>query len=531
FVDPGPAPATGAKVRVLLPVEPAASPVLASAALPHSSPPPVASQVTAPSVLPELFGAFWPQHQVSPRRDLPLLAVGVGLLAGLTIPFRPAGLALFLVLLAAGATLFYASPHRREPFTLVCAVLAAVLASTVVLRDAPWITSLCVLTGALVMTAGLTRGRTITGFVVGALSWPLSALRGLPWLGGSLRALTGGDGTAAVIRTLVWSASALFVFVLLFASADALFEAWLRFVLPDWHLGGLILRGFVFVAVGGSLLAACYLALNPPRVDFAPGEPRPVSRRYEWLVPVLLVDAVFVLFLAAQATAIFGGHAYLRRTTGLTYADYVHQGFGQLTVATALTLLVIWAAARKAPVTTSSDRLWLRGSLGLLDVLALIVVASALYRMALYQEAYGFTRLRLLVDVFEGWLGLVLLAVLVSGLRLRGAWLPRFALITGAAALAGLALVNPDAWIARHNIDRFETTGRIDWWYLQSLSADATPAVIELTKDQGECIPNDGSHGAGDWLAWNLGRHNARAAVAAANLPPGQECLLSYGSD
>ena len=55
-------------------------------------------------------------------------------------------------------------------------------------------------------------------------------------------------------------------------------------------------------------------------------------------MPVLLVDAVFLVFLAAQATANFGGHEYLERITGLTYAEYVHQGFGQLTVATALTL-------------------------------------------------------------------------------------------------------------------------------------------------------------------------------------------------
>ena len=34
-----------------------------------------------------------------------------------------------------------------------------------------------------------------------------------------------------------------------------------------------------------------------------------------------------------------GGHDYVRRVTGLTYADYVHQGFGQLTIATLLTLL------------------------------------------------------------------------------------------------------------------------------------------------------------------------------------------------
>ena len=163
---------------------------------------------------------------------------------------------------------------------------------------------------------------------------------------------------------------------------------------------------------------------------------------------------------------VFGGHDYLERTTGLTYAEYVHQGFGQLTVVTALTLLVVWAAARKAPRETPADRAWLRGALGLLCVLTLVVVASALYRMHVYQEAYGFTRLRLLVDVFEGWLGLVVLGVLVAGIGLRGAWLSRAAVLTGAAALLGLAAINPDAWIAEHNLERYETTGKVDESYL-----------------------------------------------------------------
>ena len=169
------------------------------------------------------------------------------------------------------------------------------------------------------------------------------------------------------------------------------------------------------------MLAAAYLSLNPPRTEpFADRATVPVRHRYEWLVPVLLVDAVFLVFLVAQATVVFGGHDYLESTTGLTYADYVHQGFGQLTVATALTLLVVWAAARKAPRETSSDRTWLRSALGLLCVLTLVVVASALYRMHVYQEAYGFTRLRLLVDVFEGWLGLLVLGVMAAGVGLRG---------------------------------------------------------------------------------------------------------------
>ena len=57
-----------------------------------------------------------------------------------------------------------------------------------------------------------------------------------------------------------------------------------------------------------------------------------------------------------QAAAIFGGREYFERTTGLTYAEYVHQGFGQLTFATLLTLLTVALAARKAPRRTERDR-------------------------------------------------------------------------------------------------------------------------------------------------------------------------------
>jgi hypothetical protein len=242
-----------------------------------------------------------------------------------------------------------------------------------------------------------------------------------------------------------------------------------------------------------------------------------VSHRFEWLAPVLVVTGVFAAFLVAQATVVFGGHDYLQRTTGLTYADYVHQGFGQLTVATALTLLVIWAAARKAPKETSGDRAWLRGSLGVLCALTLVVVASALHRMDLYQEAYGFTRLRLLVDAFEAWLGLLVLAVLASGVALRAWWLPRFALVTGCLALLGLGLVNPDAWIAEHNLQRYDETGRVDWAYLGSLSDDAVPAIAGHSEEAVRCALAGRDRPDDDWLEWNLGR--ARAADDLDGVP------------
>ena len=202
---------------------------------------------------------------------------------------------------------------------------------------------------------------------------------------------------------------------------------------------------------------------------------------------MLLVDAVFMAFLVAQATAIFGGHAYVESTTGLTYADYVHQGFGQLTIATLLTLFVVWAGARKVE-DTPTDRLWMRVALGLLCLLTLVVVGSALHRMNLYQETYGFTTLRLTVDVFEGRPGVVVLLVMIVGGLGLGRWLPRLALVTGAVAVLGLAAINPDAWVAGRNIDRYEASGKIDLSYLQFISADAAPVIAErLPEDAAAC--------------------------------------------
>jgi len=539
FLDP-PEGGAGARVRVELPLEPPARPpgvLLPDAhqeeamptAPPRAVPPPprpdapVGSPVGSPSVTDDVLGGFWPDRGVAARGGLLLGALGTGLLGGLVLPERALGLGTFVVLLCAGAVVLAAGRHRRDPFTLCCAALCVLLASTSVVRAAEWVVVLCLLAGAALCVCGVTGARSLGGFLLSGLSWPLAGLRGLPWLGRTLVALPVIGHGAAALRTVVWSVLGLVVFGALFASADALVAEWVDALVPDLTVDTFVLRAFVTIAVGGTVLAAAYLAVNPPRVDRDATAARSVARRYEWLAPVLVVVGVFAVFLAAQATVVFGGHDYLRRTTGLTYADYVHEGFAQLTIATALTLVVIWAAARKAPRASAADRRWLRFTLGALCAETLVVVASALYRMGVYQEAYGFTRLRLLVDVFEAWLGVLVLAVAVSGIALRGAWLPRFALVSGALGLLGLALVDPDAWIARHNLDRYHDTGRVDWDYLRGLSDDAVPVLAELDGPDRACALGGRWPSDDDWLEWNLGRVRAADALeedtAAAGVP------------
>ena len=548
--------ATGATLRVELPLSPATTrpthlteraarpstdpdpteetPMSTSAPAAPTPPLPAAPAVTAggggsgPAGV--ALARFWPEPDARPRIAVVGAALAIGLLAALTWPYRAIGLATSLVMLAAGALMWVVARHRRDPWTVAGGVAAALLALAPVLRDAGGVVTLCVLAGVAVAAAALTRAHGLLAIGASWAAWPLSALRGLPLLGRTISATSRVGVLWAVLRTVAFSLLALVVFGGLFATGDAVFGSWASALVPDLGWDTIVLRTFTFVLVAGVVLTGAYLALNPPATDaLTLPERRPNRPVWEWAVPVGLVGLLFAGFLVAQATAMWGGDAYLRRTTGLTHAEYVHQGFGQLTVATALTVLVITATLRVAARETVRDRLVLRVLLGALGVFTLAVVASALYRMSLYQDAFGYTVLRVFVDGFELWLGVVVVLLLVGVLRLSWRWVPRAVLVAGAVFTLGFAAMNPDGWVAGQNIDRFEATGTVDSLYLSSLSADAAPVIAErLPAPMAACVlggaPGEGADRTtgDDALAWNLGR--SRATSARAGLPAPTDC-------
>jgi hypothetical protein len=234
-------------------------------------------------------------------------------------------------------------------------------------------------------------------------------------------------------------------------------------------------------------------------------------------VPLAAVDLVFLAFVLVQVTVLFGGRAHVLTTEGLSYAEYARSGFWQLLVTTALTLLVLATAARKAARVSARDRALVRALLGGLCALTLVVVASAVYRMWLYEQEFGFTRLRIFVTAVELWLGLIIGLLLIAGIRLRGRWLPRAVVAATVVAVLALAAYNPDAAIAAGNIDRYERTGRIDIAYLAGLSPDAVPVLDGLPAPLRDCAlaPIAATLSEDSWFDFNVGRYRARAVIAA----------------
>jgi hypothetical protein len=464
----------------------------------------VAGLVTATAVPDDRAGLGWFAAAVA-------LAVAVALVRRVAVPEPDSG-----------------RPHRRLSPDTAWTLAALALMAVVPLRAAEWLAALCVLAAA-VAAALAVAGPSFRSVPAGLLGVAAAMLRSVPWI------VRGGRGAGVSSRWRTAAAAllgvaALAVFGSLLASADPAFARVLDDLLPtvegDSSIRWVFLFGFGATAVSG----ACFLRLAPPEPK--PARPRTTGLRcLEWALPTGLLVALFAAFVGVQFATLFGGDAYVRSTTGLTYAEYARGGFWQLLAVTVLTLGVLALGSRWAPDGTAVEQAWKRGLLGSLAGLTLVIVASAINRMWLYQQAYGFTVLRLLVLTGELWLGVGFLIVLAAVLQLRILRLTRPMIAAGVLALLGLAVLNPERFVAEHNVARLADTGQLDIYYLTGLSADAVPALFDLPEPARSCALasiKETLAGPDDWRSRNLAREVARTTLADLHpswpgpMPPGR---------
>jgi hypothetical protein len=217
-----------------------------------------------------------------------------------------------------------------------------------------------------------------------------------------------------------------------------------------------------------------------------------------------------------------GGGRQVVETAGLTFAEYARSGFFQLVAVAAITFAVLLAVdVLTTPDSATRRRLLLLSQACI--ALTLVIVATALHRLDLYENAYGLTMLRFYSAVFVVWVGacLVLLGGWFAGHR-RRAWFPGVAIGAGLVGLLVLNLANPEAIVVRRNMALAERSGRFDTGYLFELSDDAIPELVRSlprleAATRAAVLNHVCSRPAtadGGWAAWN---GSERAAIAARN--------------
>lgn len=302
----------------------------------------------------------------------------------------------------------------------------------------------------------------------------------------------------------------------------------------------MLMLGVAWVCVGGVMVAMHnqfqpQIYESPPNELPAVGETQRLTQpqakvqfvgSVEALTVLIAVNALFASFIAIQGAYFFGGVDTLART-GMTFSQYARRGFFELLAVAILALGLLWLLA----LLTHREKSWQRHAFNsasaVLIVLVLGLLASAFFRMRLYEQAYGYTHLRLYTYSFMIWLGLVLLLFLTALLREQPHVFTFGSFVTALAALALLNIANPDQMIVRENIARYQASADLDADYLATLSTDATPALVarlplldptarntieQALRWQQEDLQVIATKSG--WPGWHLSRAQAQAALA-----------------
>ncbi|MFI9330847.1 DUF4153 domain-containing protein [Kitasatospora sp. NPDC052868] len=435
-------------------------------------------------------------------------------------------LLLCAVVVAVGAGIAARSAGRRlRVWTVLWSVLALVLVAVPALSEAGWPVALSLVCALALTSLALHGGRRWPGVLLAlpGVLWHL--VPGLRWAREGLRGLSvpGRGRLVPVLKAVVVAAVLLTVFGALFASADAAMADLLSSLTPSVAPGEAPLR-FVLFALGvATSLGFAHIAAGPRRWDRTVVKPGRERGRLEWALPLTALNLMFGAFALVQGVVVLGGRDAIMDRTGMSRSEYARQGFWQLLAVTVLTLVVVAVAKRWAPRGTAADRRLARIMLGLLCLLTLVVVASALGRMYFYVDASGLTRLRLWVLVVEVWLGAVFLLLIAAGLTRSAAWLPRAVVLSAAVTAAVYGLMGPDAIVAEQNVSRFEQSRQIDLRNVRDLSLDAVPALDRLPGDHRACalelmrIEVEESHSP--WYATSLAESRAREILTDRPVP------------
>lgn len=191
----------------------------------------------------------------------------------------------------------------------------------------------------------------------------------------------------------------------LLSQADAGFGELLSSLIPRWNSGDLdwYIARFIFISlpVGGYLYGLLAGSRQTQR-ELSDGMVRAMGELHGslskvpngvWTAVTGCFVALYLLFFGVQSSYLFG--AFTRSLPeGFTVAQYARQGFFELCRCMGLNFMLLWLVCRSSRVNVRTDRLC-RWACTALLVLSLALAVTAMSKLLLYIDCFGFTPLRL----------------------------------------------------------------------------------------------------------------------------------------
>ena len=214
---------------------------------------------------------------------------------------------------------------------------------------------------------------------------------------------------------------------------------------------------------------------------------RPTYSKIKWklffdpvilLTILILINAIYVTFSIIQFAYLFGGSSFVLPSS-YTYAEYARRGFFELIVVSIINFGILIFGITFVKKDSKRIFVAIRTFLTFLGIFTFILLISAFYRMLVYEQAYGFTYLRIFVQTF------MIMLFFLFVINIIYIWYPKLPIIKSyfiisLAIYIIMNFANIDIMVAKNNINRYFKTGQIDVVYLKGLSYDAIPEMQRL---------------------------------------------------
>ena len=324
------------------------------------------------------------------------------------------------------------------------------------------------------------------------------------------------QNTKKVLKSLLIVIPVVIVVLLLLISADQIFGnlfSKFNILIENETIGKIIIRIINFVILFFYLGGTLYYISKKYKDDNVEEEKKGLKDPLTINILLTTLNIIYIVFDIIQINSLL----LHRVSSGFNYADYARSGFFQLMFISVINIVIILLSKK------SKEKNYTKIMSLLTVLLTLVIIVSSFYRMFLYEQAYGYTVLRLGVYIILITEVLLLIPTIFYIFNKKVKIVSYYLIIT----IAVYSLVNCfsiERIIAENNIRRYERTGKIDLYYLENYNYDNINQLRKLQKkinEDGQILPiekeslktylnNMDKENKFNILEFNISKHNAK---------------------
>lgn len=316
---------------------------------------------------------------------------------------------------------------------------------------------------------------TLTDFLGGTLGYPFMNYGSMfPAMFSKEKGKKHGNAKWIILGLLIAIPIVSVVSALLLKS-DEMFRVMFSFIFDNFI--SKLLKYILYAVVGIPLAMAIFSCwytkydeeqrykINQNRFGYAGVNPNknksgaaPAALMYAIAIPLCVV---YLFYLVSQVAYFISFLAENLLPKDFTIADYARNGFFELCVVAVINIIIIILLFALTIRTENKLPAGIRAIIVIMSLFTMIFISTALYKMFMYIQQYGYTAMRINTSIFMFFL------MIVFVLMITKQFIPKFKLFPAVIVcmlvfLTGYNLADTDAFIARENIRLFEEN-QIGW--------------------------------------------------------------------